>query len=93
MTKSSGNATLSTFEDERLASAIEVYCCGAEGGGSAFWPHIAWFCEECGELWKREVYDYHFDYCPRPAGRWKVSSDLCPKCTRRIFAELIKELE
>jgi hypothetical protein len=90
-TRTSGNATLSIFEGSRLVSSSEVYCCGYEGGRSAFWPHFATFCPECGEVWRREVYDYHFTYEPIPWGKWRVTESLCPACTRLAFERIMKE--
>jgi len=90
--RTSGNATLSTFEGSRLVSTALVYCCGYEGGRSAFWPHRATFCPECGEVWRREVYDYHFDYEPIPSGHWRIVSDECPACIRQAFRRVIEEL-
>lgn len=88
--RTNGNATLSIFEAARLASSSEVYCCGYEGGHSAFWPHLAWFCPECGEIWRREVYDYHFTYRPIPPAKWIVREDLCPGCAPQIFQRLLR---
>lgn len=92
----SGTATLTCFRLGRILSTKEVYCCGAENGRSANWPHQARFCEGCGEVWEREVYTYHFDYAGRGAP-WNVRSSLCPSCdeqvTRREFAEIMKEYE
>lgn len=90
-TKADGNATLSTFEGNQLVSSETVYCCGYEGGRSAYWPHLATICPECGEVWRREVYTYHFLYQPLVPDRWRSRSELCPACVPKIFQQLLKE--
>lgn len=45
-----------------------MYCCGARdasGSFSALWPHTAYFCPVCGDLWGRAVMSYEFAYAPR----------------------------
>jgi len=91
--KNDGNATLSTFEGDHLISAELVYCCGYEGGRSAFWPHRAWFCPECGTIWRRAVYEYHFSYTPIPSGAWRVTLEDCPACTQLAFQRIMRELD
>lgn len=91
MSRADGNATLSRFIQDRLTGTEEVYCCGTPTDRSAFWPHRASFCPECGEIWKREVYTYHFSYQPIPHDKWRVEEDLCPTCTETIFQQLLKE--
>ena len=69
--RTDGNATLSVFEQGQLTSSSEIYCCGTPYERSAFWPHVASFCPECGEVWRREVYDYHFNYLTNAAPFWR----------------------
>jgi len=88
--RTDGNATLSTFEFGVPVAEDRVYCCGTPPGRSAYYPHLAAFCPECGELWRREVYTYHFNYQPIPSGLWKVREDLCPLCIPRLFTQLLK---
>lgn len=77
-----GNATVSYFEGSQFLGTREVYCCGyASTDGkrhSAYWPHTAYFCPHCGEVWARAVYDHHFAYSPIPAASWVVESRRCP---------------
>ena len=81
MTSPSGNATVLYSEGIESIGSREVYCCGyARGDGkrySAFWPHTAYFCPHCGEIWARAVYDYHFDYQPIPAASWVIETRRC----------------
>lgn len=91
----SGQATLSVFQGDRLVRSGERYCAGGREGHSALWPHVAWFCRICGEIWRREVYTYHFDYRPECGDRWTIVQNICDKCgepeVRRLFAELLEE--
>jgi len=60
-----------------------MYCCGARdasGAFSAFWPHTAYFCPLCGDLWGRAVMSYEFDYAPRVHGSWVVEKRPCVRC-------------
>lgn len=88
--RTNGNATLSTFVGGSLVREELVYCAGTPPNRSAYYPHIATFCPECGELWRREVYTYHFDYAPIPWARWRTQEDLCPSCTPAIFTQLLR---
>lgn len=76
-----GNATIMYFEGTSLAGSRESYCCGyspSEGKRvSAYWPHTAYFCPTCGEIWGRAVYDHHFQYDPIPQASWVVESRRC----------------
>jgi hypothetical protein len=77
-----GNATVQYFEGSTFIGTREVYCCGyAKSDGtrtSAFWPHTAYFCPHCGEVWARAIYDHHFDYQPIPQASWVVETRRCP---------------
>lgn len=80
----SGNATVRTYAGNRFVGERKVYCCGAAMSTgnrfSAFYPHIAFFCETCGEVWQRQIYSYEFDYQPYHglAGKvWVVETKPC----------------
>jgi hypothetical protein len=92
-----GTATLTRFRAGQVVGTTRVYCCGTPPDRSAFYPHIASFCPECGEVWQREVYTYDFDYRPIPPGKWRVETERCASCDepaiRREFAELMKEYD
>lgn len=78
-----GNATIQYFEGSRYTGSQRVYCCGASAEGerfSAYWPHVAFFCPQCGELWGRAIYQREFDYRPRIAAEWHVESKRCVRC-------------
>lgn len=84
----SGNATVQYFEGKSFVGEREVYCCGASMGGksfSAFWPHTAYFCPHCGELWGRAIYQFHFEYFPIPRASWVVESRRCVRCGDGTF--------
>jgi len=91
LTRTNGNATLTRFSPEG-SSSQQVYCAGTPPNRSAYYPNIAWFCGECGEVWQRDVYVFDFNYHPIPRERWKVALDYCPPCTRAIFTALLKEI-
>lgn len=62
-----GIATVQYFEHDALVGSRRAYCCGARnasGSFSAFWPHTAYFCPICGDLWGRAIMCYEFDYAP-----------------------------
>lgn len=70
----SGGAVIQCFDHNELVGSYSHYCCGFDYAGnkySAWWPHIALFCPECGEIWGRRVYLYEFDYEP-----YQVAGDL-----------------
>lgn len=77
-----GNATILYFEYERPVGSRLQYCCGyAPTKGerrSAYWPCTAYVCPICGELWGREILDYHFQYSPIPKTSWVVETRRCP---------------
>lgn len=79
----SGNATVLYFEGSQNVGEREVYCCGyASSSGerfSAFWPHTAYFCPICGEIWGRAIYQHHFSYSPIPKDSWVVETRRCVK--------------
>ena len=78
-----GNATILYFEYERPVGSRLQYCCGYARSSvervSAYWPCTAYVCPVCGELWGREVLDYHFQYSPIPKTSWVVEARRCAK--------------
>lgn len=81
--KHEGNATIQYFEGSRYVGSRQMYCCGAGAEGerfSAYWPHVAFFCPQCGELWGRAIYQREFDYHPRVTAEWHVETKHCARC-------------
>lgn len=82
-----GNAVMRYYEKDQLVGTRRLYCCGYSASAkspviSAYWPHLAFFCPTCGEIWARGIYDYDFDYEPRSnlsALHWLVESRRCPE--------------
>lgn len=78
-----GNATILYFDRDQFVGERSLYCCGyATASGerhSAYWPNVAYVCPVCGELWGREVMDYHFQYAPIPSTSWVVETRRCAK--------------
>lgn len=74
-----GNATLLYFEGQSFVGQRSVFCCGYENQ-SAYWPNIAYFCAECGELWAKMIYDFHFTYLPIPQTKWITEGRRCVRC-------------
>jgi hypothetical protein len=79
-----GNAIAAYFEGSTLVGQRTMYCCGYAPSEdvhiSAFWPHTAYFCPVCGEIWGRLIMNYQFQYSPSPnlAGTsWAVESRRC----------------
>ena len=83
MDTSSGNSTVLYLEGSSPVGEREVYCCGyAPAPGisvSAHWPHTAYFCPVCGEIWGRAIYQHHFSYSPIPKNSWVVETRRCVK--------------
>jgi len=84
----SGKVTVQYFErdvfvGERLAHSSSM----AYGGGhySSYWPNTAYFCPTCGDLWAREIYQFHFDYEPLPKSSWVVEIRRCVRCGDGTF--------
>lgn len=92
-----GNSTIQYFEGSRFIGERLSYCCGArEADGisfSAFWPHTAYFCPYCGEVWGREIYQHHFEYSPRPPESWVVEKRPCPRHGDGQFLSGLSEFE
>lgn len=82
-----GDAIVRYFEGSALVGQRRVYCCGysaARGASpiSAHWPHTAYFCPTCGEVWARAIYDYAFAYESLPSLQgllWSVEIRRCPE--------------
>jgi hypothetical protein len=76
----SGDAFVQYFEHGTYVGSRRIYCCGASYLGesfSAYWPHTAYFCPVCGDLWGREVLQPEFDYAPRVSGAWVIEKRAC----------------
>lgn len=75
-----GHALVRYFDHETFSGERRVYCCGAandRGSFSAYWPHTAYFCPVCGDLWGRAIFDYDFTYEPRISALWTVEQRRC----------------
>ena len=80
LVKTDGPATVQYFERDAYVGSRRMYCCGASSAGesfSAYWPHTAYFCPVCGDLWGREVIQPEFDYAPRVSGPWVIERRRC----------------
>jgi len=76
-------STLQVFLAARLLGETSHYCAGFSDGGksySGFWPHVAFFCTECGELWGRRFYQHPPSYSPLPSAKWVVQERRCREC-------------
>lgn len=77
-----GNGMIQFFEGTRFVGEQKRYFCGANDGGesfSAYWPHTAYFCSQCGEIWGRAICQYGFDYKPRVLAPWTIEQRRCVK--------------
>ena len=76
-----GNALVIYLENGAPIGTRLQYCCGyANSAGdrhSALWPHTAYFCPVCGEIWARVIYDYQFNYVPLVPVSWSIESRRC----------------
>jgi len=83
LSEPSGNATVQYFEGGSYVGEREIYCCGYTPSFgervSAYWPHTAYFCPICGEIWGRAIYQHHFTYSPIPKNSWVVETRRCVK--------------
>lgn len=87
-----GQATIYVSEHNQHIGTEQVYACGydSNGGGtthSAYWPNIAYVCEQCGQLWARRVYQFHFDYKPIPSALWVFVQRNCATCGDGLLVE------
>ena len=84
-----GNSTVQYFEGSAFIGQREMYCYGTRVGGgpslSAYWPHTAFFCPVCGEIWGRAIYQHSFDYQPIPQDSWVIESRRCVKHGDGLF--------
>ncbi len=79
--KLQGEATLTFLEGGMEIGYVRKYLCGCTDSGqshSGYFPHLAYFCTECGKVWMRGEWTYSFDYRPLPVGRWRVLERPCP---------------
>lgn len=77
-----GNGVIQYFEGNNFVGEEKRYFCGASDGGqsfSAIWPHTAYFCSQCGEIWGRAICQYDFDYKPRVVAPWTIEIRRCVK--------------
>jgi hypothetical protein len=77
---SSGLATITYLEGSAFIGNRRSYCCGVTTEGSAhsgYWPHTAYFCPVCGEIWARAVYTHEYDYRPLPSSPWAIETRRC----------------
>lgn len=78
----SGDAVVTYLEGGHFVGQREHYACSVNIGGeshSAYWPHLAYFCPLCGELWGRALYSYSFDYQPLVDQPWVIEQRRCVK--------------
>ena len=84
-----GTARVRYFDHGSPVGEREAYCCGysdtAGESHSAYWPHIAYFCPYCGEIWGREVLIPQFSYQPIPQQPWVIESRRCAKHGDGLF--------
>jgi len=79
----SGIAVARYFDAGTCVGTRRLYCCGyrdTDGAShSAYWPHTAYFCPHCGEIWGREVLSHQFNYAPIPNTPWVLETRRCRK--------------
>jgi len=77
-----GIGTVHYYEGSQLIGSREIWCALVRTAGdhvaSVFYPNIAHFCQECGEIWAREIMAFSFDYQPLLAKKWSAREQLCP---------------
>ena len=80
----SGTSIVQFFERDVFVGDLQQYSCGyADGAGrrhSCHWPHIAFFCPSCGELWGRAILTHRFFYNPTIPNAWQVVERSCVEC-------------
>lgn len=76
--------TITYLEGKNFVGTREetVHAAGGYWGGhfQVYFPHVAFFCCACGEIWARGIADVKFDYQPVPGVNWKTTYRRCPKC-------------
>lgn len=78
--KTDGDAVIQYFDGDRYVGSRRVYLCGYGEGGisySAYWPHTAYFCPVCGNLWGREIVQPEFAYSPKVPDAWTIERRRC----------------
>ena len=72
------------FERDQFVGERRAYCGGVStpsgGHHSAYWPHTAYFCPSCGEIWARAINQFEFDYEPLVPGSWVTEQRRCVEC-------------
>ena len=76
-----GIAIAQYFSGASLVGTRETYLIGyaREDGTShsGYWPHTAYFCPMCGEIWGRELLLPQFSYTPIPKTLWVTETRRC----------------
>ena len=52
-------------------------CSTGSDSRSGFWPHTAFICPVCGELWAREIQEHGAEYHPWVADNWRAELRAC----------------
>lgn len=92
MTSPQGFMLVRYFEGGRFVGERKEYCYTTptpQGPRSCFYPHEAFFCPQCGELWGRAIKEYHPGYSPLPREQWTMQLRACPKHGNGYFLELV----
>ena len=79
----SGTSLVQYFEQGNFVGERMQYSCGASLAGvrfSSHYPHIAYVCPACGELWGRAILTHQFDYKPYLKDAWRVEVRRCVEC-------------
>src|SRR3972149_2161735 len=80
-----GPGIVQFIEQGKYVGSRLSYMAGASIGGesvSGFWPHVAYFCTECGDLWARAIWSPEgkwWSYHPLPSAKWRVELSHCQK--------------
>jgi hypothetical protein len=88
MKEVTGITTVQYFEKDQFIGERTLACGSVSVDGksfSAYWPHIAYFCPSCGELWGREVYQHDFKYTPYVKSSWAMEVRRCVECGDGTF--------
>lgn len=80
----SGTSVVQFFERDAFVGDLQQYSYGYEDGAgrrhSGYWPHVAYFCPTCGELWGRAIATHQFPYKPTLSAQWRVVDRRCVDC-------------
>lgn len=77
-----GIGLIQYFEGNNFVGQRRKYFCGTSYGGesySASYPHTAYFCSQCGEIWGRAICQYDFAYKPISLAPWTIEQRRCVK--------------